>query len=100
MVIVDEATTIKNRTAKRTKALTKICKPIAFKRILTGSPVTKSPLDLFSQCNFLNPELLGYTSFYAFRARYCVMKTIALAASGKQVALPLNFTNLDELEKN
>jgi len=99
MVIVDEATTIKNRTAKRTKALTKICKPIAFKRILTGSPVTKSPLDLFSQCNFLNPELLGYTSFYAFRARYCVMKTIALAASGKQVALPLYFTNLDELEK-
>ena len=99
MVIVDEATTIKNRTAKRTKALTIICKPIAFKSILTGSPVTKSPLDLFSQCNFLNPELLGYTSFYAFRARYCVMKTIALAASGKQVALPLYFTNLDELEK-
>ena len=99
MVIVDEATTIKNRSAKRTKALTKICKPIAFKRILTGSPVTKSPLDLFSQCNFLNPELLGYSNYYAFRARFCVMKTIGVGGTGRQISLPLYFHNLDELEK-
>ena len=99
MIILDEATTIKNRQAKRTKELTKICKPIAYKRILTGSPVTKSPLDLFSQCGFLHPELLGITNYYAFRARYCIMKSISLGNTGRQFALPLYFTNLDELEK-
>ena len=99
MVIVDEATTIKNRQAKRTKTITKLCKPIKYKRILTGSPVTKSPLDLFSQCGFLNPELLGIENFYAFRSRYCVMKTIGLGSTGRQFSLPLYFTNLDELEK-
>ena len=99
MVIIDEATTIKNRQAKRTKELTKLCKPIKYKRILTGSPVTKSPLDLFSQCAFLNPNLLGYTSYYAFRAHFCVMKTIGVGQSGKQISLPLYFTNLNELEQ-
>lgn len=98
MVVVDEATTIKNRTAKRTKTLTKICRPIKYKRILTGSPVTKSPLDLYSQCGFLSTSLLGYENFYVFRARYCVMKTIGLQRTGRQVSLPLYFTNLGELE--
>ena len=76
MVIVDESSTIKNRTAKRTKNLIKICRSIPYKRILSGTPVTKSPLDLFSQCDFLEPGLLGVTNFYAFRARYAVMHTI------------------------
>ena len=98
-VIIDESTTIKNRTAKRTKELTKLCKIVRYKRILTGSPVTKSPLDLYSQCYFLDPNLLGIKNFYAFRARYCVMKTLSLGNSGRQVSLPLYFTNLDDLEK-
>ena len=42
----------------------------AYRRILTGSPVTKSPLDLYKQCEFLKKELLGHTSYYTFRTRY------------------------------
>lgn len=97
LVIVDESTTIKNRSAKRTKTITKICRPIKYKRILTGSPVTKSPLDLYSQCGFLNPSLLDITNYYAFRARYCVMQTVGMS-SGKQISLPLYYINLGELE--
>jgi len=97
MVIVDESTTIKNRSAKRTKNLTTICRIINYKRILTGSPVTKSPLDLFSQCEFLNPNLLGFSNFYVFRARYCVMRNITVGGS-RQVPLPMYYTNLDDLE--
>ena len=47
-VIVDKSNTIKNREEKRTKKLTTICRIINYKRILTGAPITKSPLDLFS----------------------------------------------------
>ena len=73
MIGIDESTTIKNPTAKRTKNILKIGDLAKYRRILTGSPVTKSPLDLFSQCKFLDPFHLGYDSYYAFRARYAHM---------------------------
>ena len=94
--IVDEATTIKNRQAKRTKRIIQLCRPITYKRILTGSPITKSPLDLFSQCEFLNSSLLGYDNYYVFRARYSVMKQIQ--TNGRHVQIPIYYQNLDELE--
>jgi len=97
MLIVDESTTIKNRSAKRTKNIIILGKKVKYKRILTGSPVTKSPLDLYSQCNFLDTKLLGFDSFYTFRARYAVMKQIEMA--GRSVLLPQYYTNLDELEQ-
>ena len=73
LMAVDESTTIKTPTAKRTKAITVMAPMARYRRILTGSPVTKSPLDLFSQCRFLNEHLLGYGSYYAFRQRYAHM---------------------------
>jgi SNF2 family DNA or RNA helicase len=98
MMIIDEATTIKNRTAKRTKNIIELGKTVAYKRLLTGSPVTKSPLDLYSQVAFLDKSLLGHSSFYTFRARYAVMHEIDMG--GRSVMLPKYYTNLEELEKN
>ena len=98
MVIIDEATTIKNRTAKRTKNIIELGKGVAYKRILTGTPVTKSPLDLYSQVAFLDKSLLGHESFYTFRARYAVMHEIDMG--GRSVLLPKYYTNLSELEQN
>jgi len=98
MMIIDEATTIKTRTAKRTKNIIELGKSVGYKRILTGSPVTKSPLDLYSQCAFLDKSLLGHESFYTFRARYAVMHEIDMG--GRSVLLPKYYTNLEELEQN
>ncbi len=97
MVVLDESTTIKNRTAKRTKSLLTLGKMRKYRRILTGSPVTKSPLDLFSQFQFLKPNLLGTDNFYVFRAKYCVMHDIP-SPSGKRISIPNYYINLDELE--
>ena len=58
MVIIDESTTIKNKGASRTKSLVALGLHAKYRRILTGSPVTKSPLDLYTQCEFF------YTSLY------------------------------------
>ena len=95
LVAIDESTTIKNHKAKRTKALLKIAAKFKFKRLLTGSPVTKSPMDIYSQCEFLRPGLLGYESFYAFQGRYAVVqrKTMGQAAFQQIVG----FKNLEEL---
>ena len=85
----------KTPTAKRTKAIVTLGKEAYYKRILTGSPVTKSPLDLFSQCNFLNDELLESGSYYSFKNRYAVMKTHNFG--GRRVQLVHSYQRLDEL---
>jgi len=94
---IDESTTIKNPTAKRTKCILKLSKLAKYRRILTGSPVTKSPLDLYTQCAFLNPALLGFKSYYSFRSRYAEMHTI-FTGPDRQVIVPKYYKNLDELE--
>ena len=70
MGIVDESTCIKNHKAKRTKAAIKIGQACKVRRIATGSPITNSPLDLYSQCEFMDKGILGHGSFYAFRNTY------------------------------
>jgi SNF2 family DNA or RNA helicase len=95
LMAVDESTTIKNPRAKRTKNILSMSKMAIYRRILTGSPVTKNPLDLYSQCEFLNEELLDFTSYYAFRNRYAEMKTIHVA--GRSIQIVSHFKNLDEL---
>jgi SNF2 family DNA or RNA helicase len=62
---------------------------------MTGSPVTKNPLDLYSQCEFLSPWLLNFQSFYAFRNRYAEMKTIH--ARGRSIQVVHKFQNIGEL---
>ena len=95
LMAIDESTTIKNPTAKRTKAIVVLGKEAYYKRILTGSPVTKSPLDLFSQCQFLNDSLIESASYYSFKNRYAVMRTHNFG--GRRVQLVHSYQRLDEL---
>ncbi len=92
---IDESTTIKNPSAKRTKNILSLRSLTKYRRILTGSPVTKSPLDLFSQCNFLDPWLLDQSSYYSFRTRYAVCRKIQV--QGRQVEIVVGYRNLSEL---
>ena len=92
---IDESTTIKNPTAKRTKNIIRIGNLASYRRILTGSPVTKSPLDLYSQCEFLDEKHLGHPSYYSFRARYAQM--IKRNFGGRQVQIVGSYRRLDEL---
>jgi len=73
-MVVDESTTIKNRKALRTKNVVKARDIAKYRRILSGSPITKSPMDLFSQCSFLSPSALDTKSYFAFQNRYAVLK--------------------------
>jgi SNF2 family DNA or RNA helicase len=97
LIGIDESTTIKNPQAKRTKAIIELGINSKYRRILTGSPVTKSPLDLFAQCYFLNPYLLGHESFYTFKVRYAVTKQVNV--SGRMIHLVVGYRNLAELSE-
>ncbi len=92
---VDESTTIKNPEAKRTRNICSLAPFAKYRRILTGSPVTKSPLDLYKQCDFLSRELLGHSSYYSFRTRYAVMKTANFG--GRSVQIVVGYRHLGEL---
>ena len=95
LMAIDESTTIKNPGAKRTKAIVSLGKQAKYRRILTGSPVTKSPLDLYKQCEFLDIWLLGHQSYYSFRTRYAIMKTANF--NGRSVQIVTGYHNLEEL---
>jgi SNF2 family DNA or RNA helicase len=97
LMAIDESTTIKNPSAKRTKNILNLSTQTKYRRIMTGSPVTKNPLDLYSQCEFLSPWLLDFTSFYAFRNRYAEMKT--LHVHGRSIQVVDKFKNLSELSE-
>jgi SNF2 family DNA or RNA helicase len=97
LMAVDESTTIKNPNAKRTKAIVKLSTGAKYRRILTGSPVTKSPLDLYKQCEFLDPWLLDHQSYYTFRTRYAVMRTMNF--NGRSVNVVVGYRNLEELSE-
>ena len=97
LMAIDESTTIKNPTAKRTKSIVGLSKNSKYRRIMTGSPITKNPLDLYSQCEFLDPYLLDFTSYYAFRNRYAEMKTMHLR--GRSIQVVDEFKNLGELSE-
>ncbi len=98
MMAVDESTTIKNPKAKRTKHLIKLAPLADYRRILTGFPITKAPLDLYSQCYFLSPNLLGFSSFYAFQARYAITERKQMGRHAFQQIV--GFQKLEELQQS
>jgi SNF2 family DNA or RNA helicase len=71
-IVCDESSKIKNPQAKQAKAMHNLGKAAGYKAILTGTPITNSPLDFFSQYKFADDSIFG-SSFYAFRARYAVI---------------------------
>jgi len=94
---VDESTTIKTPSTKRTKGIIKVGREARYRRVATGSPITKSPLDVYSQCEFLGPEYLNIPSYYAFQARYAVTVERKMAThTFKQI---VGYRKLDELQQ-
>jgi len=94
---IDESTTIKNPGAKRTKNILGLSKYSKYRRILTGSPVTKSPLDLYTQCQFLDTWLLGYASYYGFKTKYAIMQNANF--NGRSVKIVIGYQRLGELSE-
>ena len=100
LLTVDESTSIKNPKARRSKTVIKLGKKAKYKRILTGFPVTQSPLDLWAQCNFLHPQLLGKdvgSNFFQFQYRYAIMKKRSVGSHSFN--LVVGYRNLESLSE-
>jgi len=92
MVICDESSRIKNPEAKRTKRTIDIGAAAEYRMILNGTPIALGIQDLWSQYEFLDPNIIGCGDYWAFKTRYIVMG----GYENKQI---VGVQNVDELMK-
>lgn len=91
--VVDESHLIKTHNARRTDKITTLGKLCAYRTILTGTPIAASPLDLYSQFRFLDPDIIGFSDFYTFKANHAVM-------GGYENRQIVGYENLEDLMRD
>jgi len=108
LVVIDEASRIKERTSLRTKRILNLFHDYSYRDILTGSPVLNTPEDLWAPCHLLSPTALGPAvgrNFYTFRARYSELKLESIWVKGPRGPVQRSFKtvvgyrNLEELSE-
>jgi hypothetical protein len=106
--VVDESTTIAHESAARTKFLLReIAHKFTVRRILSGLVAPESPMDLFTQYNYLDWRIIGQKSFWAFRNRYALVQEIDFRPAHlrtndrnfKKAPVIFGFRNLNELNQ-
>lgn len=99
MMVLDESPRIKNPTAKRTKAITKLGDKAVSRRILTGTPITNGPFDAYSQIRFLDAGFWPsrhFGTYNAFKNHYGIYNVQYLSDGRKFNAL-VGYRNVDSL---
>lgn len=118
LYVLDECHRIKNPSAKRTRSLVAHGKRGKYRRILSGTPVTNTPLDIYSQLKFLRPDFWtdhGFASYEAFKTYFGVWQTMVRTHQGVvsesnydpgtdgrrlgRFSRVVSFQNLDELKR-
>jgi len=92
IVILDEATFIKNTFAKRSKKAKLI--PRDYRWALTGTPIETSPMNIYSIVQFLHPYYFSQ-NYYSFRNKYCVLKELTI--HNRKIKVIVGSKNLEEL---
>lgn len=96
LIVFDESHDFRTPGSKRTKMARALTKRCPFRRILTGTVVTNSPLHAYSQFELLEPEALGFRKYTDFKDRYAEYK-IKKNRKGKSYPVLDGYRNLDEL---
>jgi SNF2 family DNA or RNA helicase len=75
-IFADESSRIRNPQAIRTKQMLELA-PLARSRIImTGTPIAKGLENLWSQMQFLSPDILDCRNFTQFRSLYCKVRAL------------------------
>tara|TARA_Y100000361_G_scaffold154048_1_gene177911 strand:+ start:7085 stop:8485 length:1401 start_codon:yes stop_codon:yes gene_type:complete len=96
--IVDESTCIKNPKAQQTKAVMRLAKQSDRRWILNGTPITQGPLDLYSQCKFLDANSIPEKTMTTFKHAYAIERTMTMG--NRSFNKVVGYQNLDKLTKN
>lgn len=99
MWVIDESQCIKAPNSLRTKFIVSIAHLARWRRILTGMVAPENPLNVYAQFDFLDNRILGFKSFFGFRARYAVTKKVDFRQGGRPVDIVVGYRHVDELHK-
>ncbi len=69
LIVADEGHKLKENRSRQSRGMHKLGDKAKYKMLLTGTVITNSEVDVYSQYRFLNPDIFG-TSFYTFRSEY------------------------------
>lgn len=106
LLALDESHRVKTPDAKRTRSILAGGKHAEYRRILSGTPVTLGPFDLYSQIRFLDPDFwrreLDIDSFTAFKSFYGVWDkgwNANIGKNGGEYDILVGYQNLEELSQ-
>ena len=98
-LVVDESDDFRTPGSKRTRMVRALANKAAYRRILTGTVITNSPLAAWSQYELLQPGALGFSKYGDFKSRHAVYE-IASTRQGRKYPKLKEYTNLDELREH
>jgi SNF2 family DNA or RNA helicase len=94
LVIADEAHKLKQYTSKQSKALARLGAAARMRLALTGTPITKWPLDAYGLFRFVDPTTFEQQKWQDFRRHYAEW---APARFNPLIEEVVRYTNTDEL---
>lgn len=112
MIAIDESQFIKTPSAKRTRLARNAgkAKGVVMKRFLTGTPITQGPFDIYAPFAFLDPDIIGHSTFTGFKAHFGEFERKVFAGCGRYdpktgirhdavVDEVIGYKNMDELQR-
>lgn len=106
LIVMDESSYIKTHKAQRTKACMQLRNKCGRAILLNGTPISDSPLDLFSQGNILHPSILDCKYVTQYKARYAETKPLlgfggkpVMSQYGRTIEKIVGWRNLDDLQQ-
>jgi SNF2 family DNA or RNA helicase len=102
MYILDESTRIKTPGSKRTKTIVASGRYAKYKRILTGTPVTQGPFDVYAPIKFLDETFWkrnGLASYSCFKNYFGLFEQKINRGTNRSYELLLGYQRLDEMNE-
>ena len=84
VLIIDESTSVKHHTSKRSKAIAKIKQYFPVRRLLTGTPMPNGVCDVHNQMFIVDDGKLLGESFFNFRKHCCTPEQVGKSAKAIQ----------------
>ncbi|MEE8608965.1 MAG: hypothetical protein V3S55_15280 [Nitrospiraceae bacterium] len=96
LVVFDESHDFRSAGSKRTHMARALAKRCLFKRLLTASVITNTPLAAFAQYELLEPGALGFRTAEQFKDHHATYK-METTRKGRKYPVLDEYINLDEL---
>lgn len=106
LIVGDESSYLKNHTAAQTEAFSDLRWRCGRVVLLNGTPISHSPLDLFSQGNILHPHILDCRYITHYKSRYAQQQVVKkkngevlLSPKGREIRVITGWVNLEDIQR-